>query len=123
MAGGILLSAAAREDIVDALVWTQERFGENGRRRYEVLIATALRDLAADPFRGGSIDRAELGECVRSYHLRHSRDRARQAHGPVRRPRHFLLYRVTPAGAVGVGRLLHDAMELERHLPASYGDE
>ena len=33
----------------------------------------------------------------------------------VRRPRHFLVYRVEPALLV-VGRVLHDAMELERHL-------
>jgi toxin ParE1/3/4 len=24
---------------------------------------------------------------------------------------------------IGIGRVLHDAMELERHLPASYGDD
>jgi toxin ParE1/3/4 len=35
--------------------------------------------------------------------------------GTVHRPRHFLIYRVEPA-LVAVGRVLHDAMELTRHL-------
>ena len=34
---------------------------------------------------------------------------------PVRRPRHFVIYRFE-SGLVEVGRLLHDAMELARHL-------
>ena len=117
------LSATAREDVVDLLAWTNEHFGEQARLRYERLIVTALRDLAEDPECAGSIDRAELGLHVRSYHLRHSRDRARNENGTVRRPRHFLLYRVSQAGVIGVGRVLHDAMELERHLPSLYGDE
>jgi toxin ParE1/3/4 len=65
----------------------------------------------------------ELGPDVRSYHLRHSRDRARTEHGIVLRPRHFLLYRIARADLVGVGRVLHDAMEVERHLPKGFGDE
>jgi toxin ParE1/3/4 len=60
---------------------------------------------------------------MRSYHLRHSRDRARTADGLVRQPRHLLLYRVTRPDLIGVGRVLHDGMEIERHLPSQYEDE
>ncbi|MBZ9844252.1 hypothetical protein [Mesorhizobium sp. CA5] len=84
------------------------------------MLIAALRDIAADPERVGSIARADLGN--RSYHLRYSRDRARTEHGIVLRPRHFLLYRMT-LEVVGIGRVLHDAMELRRHLPESYGDD
>lgn len=117
------LSATARADIVEALSWTHEHFGEQARLRYERLLVTALRDLAAEPERAGSVGRPELGEHVRSYHLRHSRDRAGRESGIVRRPRHLLLYRVARPDLIGVGRVLHDAMEIERHLPAGYGDE
>ncbi|RJF89508.1 type II toxin-antitoxin system RelE/ParE family toxin [Oleomonas cavernae] len=117
------LSAAAREDIVELLAWTDEHFGELARLRYERLLATALRDVAADPERPGSIKRPDLGEQVRSYHLRHSRERARHESGIVRNPRHFLLYRAVRSGVIGVGRVLYDAMDLERHLPSAYGDE
>lgn len=39
------LSAAAQADLVNILAWTHEQFGEAARKRYETLIATALRDI------------------------------------------------------------------------------
>lgn len=115
------LAASAESDIAELLAYTAANFGEIARVRYEWLLIAALRDIADDPMRIGSIARAELGDNVRSYHLRHSRDRARTDHGIVQRPRHLLLYHAAP-DVIGVGRVLHDVMELERHLPASYGD-
>jgi toxin ParE1/3/4 len=115
-------AAQADADILDILAWTQERFGERARLRYERLLATALSDLAADPECTGSVARPELDPNVRSYHLRHSLERARGRSGTVRRPRHFILYRVAKPNLIGIGRVLHDAMDLERHRPAEYGD-
>ena len=109
------LSDAAQADVIDILAWTQQQFGEAARLRYESLIVAAFRDVASQPDRPGSIERPELGTGVRSWHLRLSRDHVGAAAGAVRRPRHFLIYRVEPALLV-VGRLLHDAMELARHL-------
>ncbi len=117
------ISAAAQADIVELLARTHERFGELARSRYEHLLVTALGDLAVDPDRIGTVKRPELGEGVRSYHLRHSRDRARHENGIVRRPRHLLLFRLARPDLIGIGRVLYDAMELERHLPSGYGDE
>ncbi|CUX48082.1 Plasmid stabilization system protein [Agrobacterium tumefaciens str. Cherry 2E-2-2] len=117
------LSTAAQADIIEILAQTHERFGELARLRYEYLLVTALRDLVAEPDRIGSISCPELGNDVRSYHLRHSRDRARHESGIVRRPRHLLLFRLAGPDLIGVGRVLHDAMEIERHLPSDYGDE
>lgn len=118
----IRLSAAAESDILGLLAYTDRHFGSIARRRYEALLVTALQDLAADPLRPGSIARPELGEAVRSYHLRHSRRRARIAEGVVQQPRHLLLYRTLWPELIGVGRVLHDAMDLERHLPNDFGD-
>lgn len=109
------LSAAAQADVVEILRWTQEQFGDAARLRYEKLIVAALRDVAAQPNRAGSIARPELGADVRSWHLRLSRNHVATRAEVVRRPRHFLLYRREPA-LLAVGRVLHDAMELERHL-------
>jgi toxin ParE1/3/4 len=117
------ISRLAQADIIDLLTWTGSNFGEAARLRYEALLTTALHDVTTDPWRINSIARPELGSDVRSYHLRHSRDRARTEHGIVLRPRHFLLYRIARADLVGVGRVLHDAMEVERHLPKGFGDE
>ena len=109
------LSDAAEEDVIKVLAWTHEQFGEAARQRYESLIVAALRDVATQPDRPGSIARTELGVGVRSWHLRLSRDHAATGTSVVRRPRHFLIYRVEPALVV-VGRLLHDSMELARHM-------
>ncbi len=117
----IRLSVTAEADILSVLAWTQSHFGEMARLRYEALLTAALRDVAADPERAGSLARPEFGAMVRSYHLFYSRDRARTAVGMVRRPRHFLLYRVVAAERVGIGRVLHDAMEIGRNLPPDYG--
>ncbi|NWG73611.1 MAG: type II toxin-antitoxin system RelE/ParE family toxin [Rubrivivax sp.] len=109
------LSEAAQGDAVDILAWTQEQFGEHARLRYESLIVAALRDVASQPDRPGSLARPELGAGVRSWHLRLSRNHMKGGVGIVRRPRHFLVYRFEP-GRVVVGRVLHDAMELARHV-------
>jgi len=109
------LSAAAQADIIDILAWTHEHFGQSARKRYQSLLSTALRDIADEPGRPGSIERPELGDGVRSWHLRLSRERAGAQTGIVRRPRHFLIYRIDNDRVV-VSRVLHDAMELERHV-------
>ena len=105
------LSALAQADIVSVLSWTAERFGDQAQARYERLLAKALRDLSVEPLRLGSSARPELGNGVRSYHLRHSR-----RHSKVARPRHLILYRIAAGSIVEVGRVLHDAMELERRV-------
>jgi toxin ParE1/3/4 len=109
------LSEAAQGDVFNVLAWTHEQFGEAARLRYESLIVAALRDVASQPDRPGSLARPELGSGVRSWHLRLSREHMETGAGVVRRPRHFLVYRFEP-GLVVVGRVLHDAMELARHL-------
>lgn len=104
------LSALAQSDIAHVLSWTEQRHGDRARERYGHLLSSALRDLAADPLRPGSAARPELGEGVRSYHLRAARKQA-----GVARPRHLILYRIRGTSIVEVGRVLHDAMEPERH--------
>jgi toxin ParE1/3/4 len=111
------LSNAAQSDVLDILAWSHEHFGEAARLRYESLIAAALRDVASSPDRPGSVARPELGRGVRSWHLRLSRRPATPGSTVVRRPRHFLIYRAEPSLLV-VGRILHDAMELARHMDA-----
>ena len=119
----VRLSAAAEADIISVLAWTESQFGDMARRRYERLLTTALRTIGADPECVGSLPRSELGQGIRSYHLFHSRERARTNDGIVRRPRHFLLYRMTNPDVIGIGRVLHDAMDIARNLPLDYGDE
>lgn len=112
----IRLSAAADTDIIDILERSERDFGIAARQRYEQLLAVALHDIADAPERPGSAARPELGDDIRSWHLRSSWTRARMANGGVRRPRHLILYTVIDEATVGVVRVLHDAMELHRHI-------
>jgi len=110
------LTAAAEVDIEQLLDHSAERFGPLSRRRYEALIATALDDLRADPELIGSVIRPDLGAGLRTYHIKNSQQRARTADGVVGNPRHILIYRQLQPDIVRVVRVLHDAMDLERHL-------
>lgn len=112
----VRLSRAAERDIVDILAWSQSQFAVAARHRYERLIVTALSDIASNPFQHGGVARPELGDGVRSWHLGTSRRRAAKSGAVVARPRHFIVYRPAGSDLVEVGRLLHDAMELERHV-------
>ena len=112
----------AAADIADILDRSETAFGTVGRLRYERLIETGLRDLADEPDRVGAIRRDEFGPGVRTYHLIHSRERARSEHGIVHRPRHVIVFRLIDPDLLHIGRILHDAMDFERHLPAAYLD-
>ena len=107
------LTHAAQADIVAILAWSDEQFGQEARTRYETLIAAAIRDAASRTHDVGHTPRPELGDGVFSWHLAHSRTRAPGK--TVRRPRHFLICR-RQDHVVVIGRVLHDAMELQRHI-------
>lgn len=107
------LTHTAQTDISSILAWSHDQFGEEARKRYEALMTTAIRDAATRSDDVVRKDRPELGDGGFSWHLAHSR--IRSPGGNVRRPRHFLICRYD-GDVLVVGRVLHDAMELRRHL-------
>jgi toxin ParE1/3/4 len=112
----VWIAPLARRDVAGILVWSGDQFGASVRARYRRLIEVAIRDVALDPERLGSRACPEVGEGYRTYHLALSRERARDASGLIRRPRHLLLYRLLADDRLEIGRVLHDAMDLGRHL-------
>jgi toxin ParE1/3/4 len=54
------LSPTAERDIDAILEWSHVQFGEQGRLRYEALLAQAIKDVTEDPERAGSHDRPEI---------------------------------------------------------------
>lgn len=67
------LTHAAQADIISILAWSHDQFGEEARKRYEALIATAIRDAAVRSDEVGQTVRPELGEGGFSWHLAQSR--------------------------------------------------
>ncbi|EJA9921995.1 type II toxin-antitoxin system RelE/ParE family toxin [Pseudomonas aeruginosa] len=108
------ISHDVQADIIDILRFTHNRFGDAARRRYQALIGAALEAVATDPLRLGSLSREEEGPGLRSIHLVYCCSMPKV--GKVIRPRHFVFYRVATDQVLEVVRVLHDSMELERHL-------
>lgn len=113
----VILAPAAEEDLTSILAWSLERFGEQARQRYAALLSQAIADVATDPSRAGVHDGGDIIAGLRVYHVTHSR-RTRIGSAPrVATPRHFLLFRLRHETTLEVVRVLHDSMQLSRHLP------
>ncbi len=108
------LSGPAKADITAILRRSEELHGEDARIRYRACLAAAMRRVAAEPDAPSTIDRAELVQGVRSFHIRHSRDESREP--PVANPVHIVFYRVAGVGIIEIVRVLHERMEPRRHL-------
>jgi toxin ParE1/3/4 len=116
----VFVAETAADEIVSILAWSDKHFGEAARRRYDALILQAINDLAENPERPGVHVRTEIAESVRTYHLKNSRDRVPLAAGRVREPRHFLLFRVRADESLEIGRVLHDGMDIFKHVPDEF---
>lgn len=114
----LLVTGPAKDDIRAIIRWSLKEFGAAAALRYSDLIEQAVRNLRDDPMRPGAKERAELGNGVRTYHLKFSRNHV--AGDRVKEPRHLLAYRIRKDDVIEVVRLLHDSRELVRHLPEEY---
>ena len=116
----LTITHPARDDLRDIHAYTVERHGTRGAEVYDGLLKQAIRDVWEDPHRPGSRDRPEIGDGIRSYHTRLSRNRAG---GEIRAPRHFVLYFLPTEDEVVVSRVLHDSRDLARHVPDDHLDQ
>lgn len=106
----VRLTAAAEADFRDILRWTSAQFGEAQASAYAETLSAALGDLAAGPTVAGARERSDIAKGLSVLHV------ARKG----RKGRHFVMFRIGQdqgREVVEVLRLLHDAMDLQRHLP------
>jgi toxin ParE1/3/4 len=103
----IRLGSEAERDYVSILDYTADTFGQRQAELYKTLLQETLAMLAAGPAAIGSIARDEIRPGLRSLHI---------ARGD-RRGRHFVLYRPVAGNVIMVLRILHDSMDLARHIP------
>ena len=103
----IRLTDRAAKDVEDILDWTYVHFGPLLLDSYTSVINDALEALSEGPRLIDMRGRPELGDDVATLHV------ARQG----RKGRHLLVFRVHDRECViEVLRILHDSMDLERHL-------
>jgi toxin ParE1/3/4 len=102
----VRLSDTAATDYDDILRWTARRFGATQAAAYGGLLAAALARLERGPAIAGVRQRDEIGADLRTLHVGH-------------RGRHNILFRIgsEPDRTIDVLRILHDAMDLARHVP------
>lgn len=108
----IRLAEAAGQDYQAILRWTVDNFGRAQARTYAKTLNSALQDLAQGPDVIGARLREDIGPDIHTLHV--------ARHG--RKGRHFVVFRISPspdASIIEVLRLLHDSMDLPRHLTAA----
>jgi toxin ParE1/3/4 len=105
----VRLAQQAELDLFEIAKWTAQNFGARQAEHYAETVSMAIAALGDGPEILGSKARDEIGPGIRSLHV------ARQG----RKGRHFVVFRVTGGGVMDVLRLLHDSMDLARHLPAA----
>ena len=101
----VSLAAAAQADLDTIAAWTTENFGPAQAQSYIEVIVDTIDELTAQTSPSRSLARDEVAKGMRTLHMRKR----------GRRGRHFLLYAET-ADEVKIQRVLHDSMELSRHL-------
>lgn len=103
------LTAAAQSDFRGIVRWTIERFGEEQARVYANILRSTLKDLQDGPNIIGVKSRDDIAKGLFTLHV------ARNGH----RGRHLVLFRISrshPVDTLEILRLLHDAMDLQRHV-------
>ncbi len=101
------LGREAERDFVQILQWTRDNFGPAQARRYSATLSAAIRALSDGPDVPGSRDASAVHHGARILHAARGK----------RRARHFLLYKFAEDHPIIIGRILHDAMDIERHVP------
>ncbi len=106
----VRLASAAEDDLDQILQWTAERFGKKQADGYAEILMAAVKTLAAGPTLAGVKSRDDLPKDILTLHTSRSGHKAR----------HVILFRAAPERSkkiIQVLRILHDAMDLSRHLP------
>lgn len=108
MSWKVALAPEAERDFAGILQWTEKQFGAAQTVRYRTLMISALAQLSSGPLVAGSRARDEVETGLRSLHVARS----------GKRGRHVLVYRWREH-KITVLRILHDSMDIARHLTSS----
>ncbi|MDE0374021.1 MAG: type II toxin-antitoxin system RelE/ParE family toxin [Rhodospirillales bacterium] len=111
----IRLTTTAESDLRNILRWTAGQFGHAQAGFYSETLTRAIQALTDGPHIAGSRRRDGIAQGLMTLHV---------ARGG-RKGRHFVLYRVSEsaeAPTIEVLRLLHDSMDLVRHVGSATDD-
>lgn len=103
----VRLGAQAERDLLSILQWTAENFGARQAVSYRTTLMQSIHELGVGPDVAGARKRDDIGKEIYMLHV------ARRG----RRGRHLLFYRVLNRRNIEIIRILHDSMDLRRHVP------
>lgn len=106
----IRLGRQAELDYVEILSWTTKHFSKVQAQTYSEIISQAIQALTDSPEILGSKRRDEIELGIRTLHV------ARLG----RKGRYIVVFRVERVQTIDVLRLLHETMDLPRHLPITH---
>jgi len=109
MQWSVRLARQAEQDFGEILQWTAANLGPQQAQIYAETLAQALDPLGDGPEVPGARQREEIARGIRTLHV------ARQG----RKGRHSVVFRTVNGRFVDVLGLLHDSMDLSRHVPSS----
>ena len=104
----VRLGHQAELDFAEILQWTARTFGPTQAENYAETLALAIETLSEGPDVLGAKARDDILPGIRILHV------SRQG----RNGSYFVVYRARPEQIIEVLRLLHDSMDMVRHLPA-----
>lgn len=102
----VRLASKAEQDFFEIVQWSAANFGQQQAVAYAETLSLAISVLANGPEVLGAMRRDEIGDGILTLYV------ARQG----RKGRHFVVFRVGGETTIDVLRLLHDSMDLVRHV-------
>lgn len=103
----VRLSRAAEGDFSEIVAWTATHFGDVQAQKYAEVLTLSITALHDGPDVIGVKNRDDIGHGLKSLHV------ARMG----RKGSHFVIFRVAADNTIDVLRVLHESMDLPRHLP------
>lgn len=107
----VRVSRPAGRDLANFLAYSETRFGMLAADHYQTLVIRAFAMIRADPVACSTRIYSGVPEALGAFHLKSVPQNPRT----VGRPRHLIVFRVTP-GHVEIVRVLHERMDRKRHL-------
>jgi len=102
----VRLTEAAEQDFNEIFLWTVENFGIDQAHAYREVILDALQSLHDGPTIIGAKNLTGLPKNLKTLHVTRNGNRGR----------HFIVFDASIVEYIQVLRILHDAMDIQRHI-------
>ncbi len=103
----ICLADQAERDLLEISKWTAKNFGIQQAEHYAETMTLAIEALHDGPEILGTKVRGDIAKGIHTLHV------ARES----RKGCHFVVFSISEGNIINVLRLLHDSMDLAKHLP------